>query len=87
MAWNGPVSSLFDLLTFALMYFVFCPASAGGKLYTQLTDPAARELWAALFQTGWFVASMWTQTLVIHIGPHRQGALLQSRRFGLPSPG
>ena len=79
MAWNGPVSSLFDLLTFALMYFVFCPASAGGKLYTQLTDPAARELWAALFQTGWFVASMWTQTLVIHMVRTAKVPLLQSR--------
>ena len=45
------------------MYFVFCPAAAGGKLYGQLTDPAARDAWAALFQTGWFVAPLTGLTL------------------------
>ena len=79
MLWNGPVSSVFDIAVFLLMYFVFCPASAGGRLYTQLTDPAAREAWAALFQTGWFVASMWTQTLVIHMVRTARVPLLQSR--------
>ena len=61
------------------MYFVFCPAAAGGKLYGQLTDPAARDAWAALFQTGWFVASMWTQTLVIHMVRTAKVPVLQSR--------
>ena len=79
MFWNGPVSSVFDILTFLLMYFVFCPASAGGKLYTQLTDPAAKDAWAALFQTGWFVASMWTQTIVIHMIRTPKLPLIQSR--------
>ena len=79
MFWNGPVSSVFDILTFLLMYFVFCPALAGGKLYTQLTDPAARDAWAALFQTGWFVASMWTQTVVIHMIRTAKLPVVQSR--------
>lgn len=30
-------------------------------------DPAQRALFALVFQTGWFVESMWTQTLVIHL--------------------
>ena len=63
MLWNGPVSSVFDIAVFLLMYFVFCPASAGGRLYHPADRPRRREAWAALFQTGWFVASMWTQTL------------------------
>ena len=79
MLWNGPVSSVFDIAVFLLMYFVFCPAAAGGKLYGQLTDPAARDAWAALFQTGWFVASMWTQTLVIHMVRTAKVPVLQSR--------
>ena len=79
MLWNGPVSSVFDIAVFLLMYFVFCPASAGGRLYTQLTDPAAREAWAALFQTGWFVESMWSQTLVIHMVRTAKVPVLQSR--------
>ena len=79
MLWNGPVSSVFDIAVFLLMYFVFCPAAAGGKLYGQLTDPAARDAWAALFQTGWFVASMWTQTLVIHMVRTAKVPVIQSR--------
>jgi Mg2+-importing ATPase len=46
----GPISSLFDYATFALMWFAF---DAG-------TNPA-------LFQSGWFVESLLTQTLIIHI--------------------
>ncbi len=79
MFWNGPVSSVFDVLTFVLMYFVFCPTAVGGRLYTQLSDPAARAAYAALFQTGWFVASMWTQTVVIHMVRTAHLPLIQSR--------
>jgi P-type Mg2+ transporter len=48
----GPVSSLFDYATFALMWFVFganSPAHAG------------------LFQTGWFIESLLSQTLIVHV--------------------
>ena len=79
MLWNGPVSSVFDIAVFLAMYFVFCPAAAGGRLYGQLTDPAARDAWAALFQTGWFVASMWTQTLVIHMVRTARTPFVESR--------
>ena len=67
MLWIGPTSSVFDIATYLLMYFVLCPALTGGQLYTQLTDPTAQALYVALFQTGWFVESMWSQTLVIHM--------------------
>lgn len=67
MLWIGPISSLFDIVTYLLLYFVLCPLATGGQLYTQLADPAAQALYVALFQTGWFVESMWTQTLVIHM--------------------
>ncbi len=48
----GPLSSIFDYTTFALLYFVL---GANDKAHT------------ALFQTGWFVESLLTQTLVIHV--------------------
>jgi Mg2+-importing ATPase len=48
----GPISSIFDYTTYAVMYFVF-----------NARTPAQ----AALFQTGWFVESLMTQTLVIHV--------------------
>lgn len=44
----GPISSLFDFLTFGILLFVFHAS-------------------APLFHTGWFVESICTQTLVIHI--------------------
>jgi len=50
--WIGPVSSLFDYTTFLVMYFVF---------------GASTSAHAALFQTGWFVESLLTQTLIIHV--------------------
>ena len=48
------------------MFFVICPAVSGGQLFGQLTDAASRNLYEAVFQSGWFIASMWTQSLVIH---------------------
>lgn len=62
----GPVSSIFDILTFAAMFWVVCPLVVGAP-WDALTDPAQRALFALVFQTGWFVESMWTQTLVIHL--------------------
>lgn len=62
----GPTSSVFDILTYAAMYFVICPMVVGAG-WTELTSPAAMALFAAVFQTGWFVESMWTQTFVLHM--------------------
>ena len=52
MLFVGPVSSLFDYLTFALMWFIFSANTVENQ---------------ALFQTGWFVESLMTQTLIVHI--------------------
>ena len=62
----GPVSSVFDILTFAALFWIVCPMVVGAP-WDALTDPAQRALFALVFQTGWFVESMWTQTLVIHL--------------------
>ena len=79
MLWFGPISSLFDIGTYLLLYFVLCPFFTGGLLYTQLTDPAAQSLFIALFHSGWFVESMWTQTLVLHMLRTPKLPFLQSR--------
>jgi Mg2+-importing ATPase len=50
MVFIGPISSIFDYATYAMMLFVF----------NAWTNPS-------LFQTGWFVESLLTQTLIIHI--------------------
>jgi len=63
MVFIGPISSIFDYATYALMWFFFgCSA---------FSDPhvaaASKEGLARLFQTGWFVESLLTQTLIVHI--------------------
>ncbi|MGM0109086.1 magnesium-translocating P-type ATPase [Enterococcus mundtii] len=64
MVYFGPTSSVFDITTYLLMYFVICPAVVGGSYHT-LTG-SQQILFIALFHAGWFVESLWTQTLVLH---------------------
>lgn len=66
MLWLGPTSSVFDILTFAAMFFFVCPLVVGAP-FSALTTPASIALFAAVFQSGWFVESMWTQTFVLHM--------------------
>ena len=52
----GPVSSVFDLLTFAALFFVVCPGAAGGPWGA--LDDAGRALFVATFQAGWLVEDL-----------------------------
>ena len=75
MVFIGPISSIFDYATFALMWFVFrCSlfgdASVGAGQHLHL---------ASLFQTGWFVESLLTQTLIVHIIRTRRIPFIESR--------
>jgi Mg2+-importing ATPase len=81
MVWIGPASSVFDITTYILMYFVICPAVCGGLLFHQIPADATatQAIYIALFQTGWFVESMWSQTLVIHMIRTPKIPFLQSR--------
>lgn len=65
----GPVSSLFDIATFAALFFVVCPAAVGASWaeLAAIGDVAGMAAFTALFQSGWFVESMWSQTLVVHM--------------------
>lgn len=65
MLWIGPTSSVFDIATYLILYFILCPALTGGAYHT--LNAANQALFVSLFQTGWFVESMWSQTLVIHM--------------------
>lgn len=78
MMWIGPTSSVFDITTYLLMYFIICPAVVGLPFH-QITDPATEALFVAVFQAGWFVESMWTQTLVIHMIRTPKIPFIQSR--------
>ena len=50
-----------------------------GMTFAQLTNPAMQDKFAALFQTGWFIESMWTQTLVMHMIRTKKLPFIQSR--------
>ena len=75
----GPISSLFDIGTFLFLYYVLCPMLCGGGTYLELTDPNLRLQYVALFQTGWFLESMWTQVLILHFLRTRKIPFVQSR--------
>ncbi|MDK1397839.1 magnesium-translocating P-type ATPase [Pseudomonas protegens] len=63
MLWIGPTSSIFDITTFALMWYVFAANSV--------------EM-AALFQSGWFIEGLLSQTLVVHMLRTRKIPFIQS---------
>jgi len=78
MLWIGPTSSVFDITTYLLMFFVICPMFFGP--FSALAPGSAAYLgFVALFHTGWFVESMWSQTLVIHMIRTPKIPFLQSR--------
>lgn len=52
MYWFGPVSSFFDILSFVVLFFIF---------------KANSEATQSVFQTGWFMVGLLTQTLIVHL--------------------
>lgn len=64
MVWFGPTSSIFDVTTFLIMFFFVAPQLAGGSYHTLGAEQ--QELFISIFQSGWFIVSLWTQTLVLY---------------------
>ncbi len=75
MVFIGPMSSLFDYATFFLMLYFFGCAAFGAPG----TTAAEKTHWEQLFHTGWFVESLLTQTLIVHIIRTQRIPFLQSR--------
>ena len=73
----GPLSSLFDVITFAALFFLICPAIAGGSW--DALSAAGKTAFTAVFQAGWFIESMWTQTLAVHLVRTERIPFIQSR--------
>jgi Mg2+-importing ATPase len=67
MFFFGPVSSLFDYATFALLWYYFKANSIGAQ---------------SLFQSGWFVEGLLSQTLIVHMIRTRKIPFIQSRASG-----
>ena len=77
----GPCSSVFDIATFLVMLYVFgCH---------DVSTPALAAHSRSLFQTGWFVESVVTQTVIIHVIRTNKLPFVQSRpsRFLLTTSG
>jgi Mg2+-importing ATPase len=91
MLWIGPTSSVFDITTYLLMYFIICPQFVSdGLLFTAIADgtliPSGifagldmKMVYMGMFQAGWFVESMWSQTFVIHMIRTPKLPFIQSR--------
>ena len=76
MLWIGPTSSVFDITTYILMFFIICPAVCGGAYGAKGVNSV---LFVSLFNAGWFVESLWSQTLVIHMIRTPKIPFIQSR--------
>ena len=76
MLWIGPTSSVFDIITYLVMYFIICPMVCGGYY----NSPGVNQvMFMSLFNAGWFVESLWTQTLVVHMIRTEKIPFIQSR--------
>ena len=75
MVFIGPISSIFDYATFGLMWYFFQCRVFGDPG----TGPGQQVHLASLFQTGWFVESLLTQTLIVHIIRTRRIPFFESR--------
>ena len=64
MLWMGPTSSIFDITTFCVMWYVFAANSVEMQ---------------SLFQSGWFVEGLLSQTLVVHMLRTQKIPFIQSR--------
>lgn len=64
MIYTGPISSIFDITTYLLMWHVFGCSS-----------PSAQSL----FQSGWFVEGLLSQTLIVHMIRTKKIPFIQSR--------
>ena len=64
MIYFGPISSIFDITTYCLMWFVFGANSSEHQ---------------SLFQSGWFIEGLLSQTLIVHMIRTQKIAFIQSR--------
>jgi Mg2+-importing ATPase len=81
----GPISSIFDYTTYAMMWFIFkcnqlnLPPTPEVAARFANTSNVEQSYAAALFHTGWFVESLMTQTLIIHVIRTNLIPFIQSR--------
>lgn len=77
MYYFGPTSSIFDVVTFAIMFWMICPQIIGFQYAS--TAGISSLFFVQLFNAGWFVESLWTQTFVLHALRTEKVPFVQSR--------
>ena len=77
MIYFAPISSFFDVITFGFLFFYLCPMLCGGNFVDLTMNEQAYFI--SIFQTGWFLESMWSQVLILHLLRTEQIPLIQSR--------
>lgn len=75
--WNGPVSSIFDILTYILMAFYF--KIMFDYNHNLASDVQPNKNLVSLFNSGWFVVGLLTQTLVVHMLRTSKVPIIKSR--------
>jgi Mg2+-importing ATPase len=78
MMFLGPVSSIFDFCTFFIMLYLF-GCGAYQKVPFGVTIDSASTYLASFFHSAWFVESLLTQTLVVHVIRTNRVPFLQSQ--------
>lgn len=62
--WNGPLSSFFDITTFLFLGY-------GLHIFSNYSNPVGTGhnalYWESLFQTGWFILGITSQTLIVQL--------------------
>ena len=60
------------------MYYILCPSITGNTFFN-ITDINLQTKYIAIFNTGWFLESMWTQVLILHFLRTKKLPFIQSR--------
>ncbi|ENY69161.1 Cation-transporting P-type ATPase [Metamycoplasma auris 15026] len=83
MLWFGATSSIVDIMTFCILFFLVIPKQITGQTFTKISqyrtlDATQMKQFKEMFWAGWLIASMWTQAMVLHFLRSKKVALIQT---------
>ncbi len=79
MIWIGPISSIFDITTYILMWYFVTHLDWVGSFGVTIPDGMSlSDYTASLFQSGWFIEGLLSQTLIVHMIRTRKIPFIQS---------
>lgn len=75
----GSISAVFDGITFAFLYYMFIPLVLHCPVFSAALPPVLQEQYIRLFQTGWFLESLWTQIVILYFLRTSKMPFIESR--------